>query len=66
MTIHTELKPDEERELLKLARLSGRDPVSYAQQIIQDHIVTPLPETDKTNASIARVCFRNPRTCDRP
>jgi hypothetical protein len=54
MTIHIELKPDEEREFLKRARLSGRDPARYAQQIIQDHIGTPLHETDKTNVPHAR------------
>jgi hypothetical protein len=44
MTIHIELEPDEERALLERARLSGRDPVEYAQQIIRDPIGKPVPE----------------------
>lgn len=38
MTIHIELKPDEERALRERARLTGRDPVQYAHEIIRDHI----------------------------
>lgn len=38
MTIHIELKPNEEQALLERARLSGRDPAQYAQQVIRDHI----------------------------
>ena len=38
MTINIELKPDEERALLERARLSGRDPGQYVQNLIRDHI----------------------------
>jgi hypothetical protein len=38
MTIHIELTPDEERVLLEQARLSGRDPVQYARDIIRGHV----------------------------
>jgi hypothetical protein len=51
MTIHIELKPEEERVLIERARLSGRDPVQYAQQIIRDHIVSPCLETAPEEAT---------------
>src|SRR5262245_55166066 len=38
MTIHIELKPDEEQVLLERARLSGRDPAQYLQELVRDHI----------------------------
>jgi hypothetical protein len=41
MTIPIELDPDEERAFLERARLSGREPSQYAQQIIRDHIGNP-------------------------
>ena len=47
MTLNIVLKPDEERALLERARLSGRDPVQYALQIIRDHIGTPAPKTTR-------------------
>jgi hypothetical protein len=56
MTIHIELKPEEERALLERARLSGHDPVQYAQQIIRDHIATlageTAPEADRANPTL--------------
>ena len=51
MTIHIELEPEEERVLIERARLSGRDPVQYAQQIIRDHIVSPCHETVQEEAT---------------
>ncbi|MFI5455687.1 MAG: hypothetical protein ACHRXM_09575 [Isosphaerales bacterium] len=54
MTIHIELKPDEERAFLERARLSGRDPVQYAQQIIRDHIGSPPHETAQEEATKAK------------
>jgi hypothetical protein len=38
MTIHIELKPEEERALLERARRSGRDPEQYIQELVRDHI----------------------------
>ena len=38
MTINIHLEPDEERAILERARLCGRDPAQYVQQIIRDHI----------------------------
>jgi hypothetical protein len=38
MTIHIELKPEEELALHERARLSGRDPVQYVQKLIRGHI----------------------------
>jgi hypothetical protein len=38
MTIHIELKPEEEQELFERARLSGRDPAQYVQKLVRDHI----------------------------
>src|SRR5262245_1794947 len=38
MTIHIELKPEEEQVLLERARLSGRDPAQYVQELVRDHI----------------------------
>lgn len=54
MTIHIELRPEEERALLERARLSGRDPVQYAQQIIRDHIGTPANEPAREEAAEAK------------
>jgi hypothetical protein len=54
MTIPIELRPEEERALLERARLSGRDPVQYAQQIIRDHLGTPAPETTREEVAGAR------------
>jgi hypothetical protein len=38
MTIHIELKPEEEQALLERARSSGRDPAQYLQELVRDHI----------------------------
>jgi hypothetical protein len=38
MTIHIELKPEEERALLERARQSGRDTEQYVQELVRDHI----------------------------
>jgi hypothetical protein len=38
MTLNIDLKPDEERALLERARMSGRDPVQYVQELIRDDI----------------------------
>jgi hypothetical protein len=46
MTIQIELKPDEEQAFLERARLSGRDPALYAQQIIREYIASPPHETE--------------------
>ena len=51
MTIHIELEPEEERVLIERARLSGRDPVQYARQIIRDHIVSLYLETAQEEAT---------------
>jgi hypothetical protein len=51
MTIHIELEPEEERAFLERARLSGRDPVQYARQIIRDHIVSLYLETAAEEAT---------------
>jgi hypothetical protein len=51
MTIHIELGPDEERALLEQARLSGRDPVQYAQQIIREQIKRPTREVNEDESS---------------
>jgi hypothetical protein len=40
-----ESKPEEERALLERARLSGRNLVQYAPQILRDHIGSPARET---------------------
>jgi hypothetical protein len=52
MTIHVELRPDEEQAFLERARLSGRDPARYAEQIIRAHIGSPSRETDPAKATI--------------
>jgi hypothetical protein len=52
MTIDVELKPDEERAFLERARLSGRDPARYAQQIIRDHLASLPPETDEAKPTL--------------
>jgi hypothetical protein len=52
VTIHIELKPEEERVFLERARLSGRDPARYAQQIIRDHIGTPPGETEPATPTL--------------
>ena len=54
MTIPIELEPDEERALLELARLCGRDPVQYARQIIRDHIGSLPRETTQEGATPAK------------
>jgi hypothetical protein len=51
MTIHIELEPEEERAFLERARLSGRDPVEYARQIIRDHFVNLYLETAPEEAT---------------
>jgi hypothetical protein len=38
MTIHIELQPEEEQAFLERARLSGRDPGQYLQELVRDHI----------------------------
>ena len=52
MTIHIELKPEEERALLEQARLSGRDPEQYVQKLIRDHIQA-APEANARGEDIA-------------
>jgi hypothetical protein len=47
MTIHIELKPAQDQAFLERARLSGRDPARYAQQIIRDHLASPTLETNQ-------------------
>lgn len=48
MTLHIELKPDEEKALLERARLSGRDPADYVRRLIRDHIqATPREATQE-------------------
>jgi hypothetical protein len=54
MTINIELTPDEERALLERARLSGREPAQYAQQIIRNHISTSSEGTIQEGASAAK------------
>lgn len=44
MTISIDLRPDEERALLERARLSGRDPVQYVQNLVRDHIQAVAPD----------------------
>jgi hypothetical protein len=44
MTIQVELKPEEEQALLERARLSGRDPAQYLQELVRDHIRAAPPE----------------------
>jgi hypothetical protein len=41
MTIHIELKPDEERALIERARQSGHELSDYIHQVIQAHILSP-------------------------
>ena len=52
VTILVELKPDEERVFLERARLSGSDPVRYAQQIIRDHIRSSRDEADPAKSTL--------------
>jgi hypothetical protein len=52
MTIHIELKPEEERVFLEHARLSGRDPARYARQIIRDHIGSLPREIGPANLTL--------------
>src|SRR4051812_43317228 len=59
MTLNIELKPDEERALLERARLSGRDPVQYAQEIIRDHIATPAHETSPKESAGAKATLED-------
>ena len=54
MTINIELRPDEEKALLERARLSGRDPVQYVQNLIRDHIQAPPHEGTGDVASVKR------------
>jgi hypothetical protein len=54
MTIHIELQPEEERALLERARLSGRDLMQYAQQVIRDHISRALLGTLSEEARDAK------------
>jgi hypothetical protein len=44
MTLNIELGPDEEKALLERARLSGRDPAHYVQELLRDHIRAALRE----------------------
>ena len=50
MTILIELRPEEEQALIERARLSGKEPAQYAQQIIREHISRPAPQ-DHTGES---------------
>ena len=52
MTIHIELKPEEERALLERARRSGRDPEQYVQELVRDHIQAS-PEVDARDRDLA-------------
>jgi hypothetical protein len=51
MTLHIELKPDEENALLERARLSGWDPVQYVQKLIRDDIQAIPRSSDRHEAS---------------
>jgi hypothetical protein len=53
MTINIHLEPDEERAILERARLCGRDPAQYVQQLIRDHIQHgPSPGSAGNGASL--------------
>ncbi len=53
MTLNIELKPDEERALLERARLSGRDPAQYVQELIRDDIQS-LPRSSSRDDAAAK------------
>jgi len=44
MTIHIDLRPEDERALLAKARVSGRDLAGYVRQVLEQHLrITPPP-----------------------
>ena len=54
MTLHIELRPDEERALFERARLNGRDPVQYVQKLIRDHIQASPQGSEREKDSTER------------
>jgi hypothetical protein len=52
MTIHIQLKPDEERAFLERARLSGRDPARYTREIIRGYIGSPHQQPDSEEPTL--------------
>jgi hypothetical protein len=51
MTINIELQPEEERALLKRARVNGGDLAGYVQRILQEHLRTPEPDLGQDQAA---------------
>jgi hypothetical protein len=52
MTIHIELRPEEERALLERDRVSGADLAGYIQQVLRGHLRTAEPDSGQDEAAI--------------